>query len=48
EMIEKALIAPKRRLATTPTFGSQRRRLLSKTIRGVVKSGRGKVTEGED
>ncbi len=43
EMIRAALVAPKRRVATKPTLGSQRRRLKSKTIRGEVKALRGKV-----
>lgn len=43
ELIEQALIAPKRRVATKPTYGSQIRRLKSKTVRGEVKAGRGKV-----
>ena len=48
EMIEKALITPKRRIATKPTYGSQKRRLLAKNIRAEVKPGRGKVTDGDD
>ena len=48
EMIEKALITPKRRIATKPTYGSQKRRLFAKNIRAEVKSGRGKVTDGDD
>ena len=48
EMIEKALITPKMRIATKPTYGSQKRRLLAKNIRAEVKSGRGKVTDGDD
>ncbi len=47
EMIREALIAPKRRIATRPTLGSQRRRLDAKAVRGDVKSGRGKVAEEE-
>ena len=46
EMIRQALIAPKRRVATKPTLGSQRRRLKAKTVRGEVKALRGRV-EGE-
>lgn len=45
EMIRQALIAPKRRVATKPTLGSQRRRLKAKTVRGEVKSLRGRVDE---
>ncbi|MFV0385916.1 alternative ribosome rescue aminoacyl-tRNA hydrolase ArfB [Paracoccus sp. (in: a-proteobacteria)] len=47
ELLRRAAIAPKRRIATRPTLGSQRRRLKAKTIRGQVKSLRGKV-EGEE
>lgn len=47
EMIRAALIPPKRRVATKPTLGSQRRRVASKVQRGEVKSMRGKV-EGDD
>ena len=48
EIIEKALITPKRRIATKPTYGSQKRRLLAKNIRAEIKLGRGKVTDGDD
>ncbi|OYX42444.1 MAG: aminoacyl-tRNA hydrolase [Rhodobacterales bacterium 32-67-9] len=47
ELIRAALVAPKRRVATRPTLGSQKRRLKAKTVRGTVKSLRGKV-EDED
>lgn len=47
ELVRQALIAPKRRIATKPTYGSQLRRLKSKTLRGEVKAARGKV-EGEE
>lgn len=47
EMIRAALVAPKRRIATKPTYGSQRRRLAAKTERGEVKSLRGKIGEDE-
>jgi ribosome-associated protein len=40
EMIRAALVAPKRRVPTKPTLGSQRRRLAAKTVRGEVKAGR--------
>lgn len=43
EMIQQALIAPKRRIKTKPTKASQRRRVDAKTQRGQVKSLRGKV-----
>jgi len=47
EMIRTALVAPKRRIATKPTLGSQRRRLAAKVNRGEVKVLRGKPL-GED
>lgn len=43
ELIRKATIAPKRRIATRPTLGSQRRRLKAKAERGEVKALRGKI-----
>lgn len=43
ELIRKALIAPKRRRATKPTYGSVQRRLAGKTQRSQIKSLRGKV-----
>ena len=43
ELIRKALIAPKRRIATRPTLGSKKRRLKAKKVRGEVKNLRGKV-----
>ena len=46
ELIRKASVAPKRRIATRPTLGSQKRRLKATSSRGEVKSLRGKV-EGE-
>ena len=46
-MVERALERPKRRVATKPTLGAKRRRMDSKTKRGVVKGLRGKVT-GEE
>lgn len=45
ELIQQALIAPKRRIATKPTLGSQRRRLTAKAVRGEVKALRGKVED---
>lgn len=45
EMIRKALVAPKRRIATKPTLGSKRRRMDAKTKRGQVKALRGRVQE---
>ncbi|MAK60663.1 MAG: aminoacyl-tRNA hydrolase [Ponticaulis sp.] len=43
EMIEKALVAPKRRIPTRPSRNAVKRRLDAKTQRGQVKSLRGKV-----
>ena len=47
EMIRAALVAPKRRIATKPTLGSQRRRLAAKAGRGEVKALRGRVEDEE-
>lgn len=47
ELIRQALVAPKRRIATKPTYGSQLRRLKAKAVRGEVKAGRGKVEPEE-
>jgi ribosome-associated protein len=47
ELIRKALTAPKRRIPTRPTLGSQRRRLKAKTERGQVKSLRGRPGDEE-
>ena len=47
EMIRQALIAPKRRLATKPTYGSIQRRLVAKKVRSAVKDGR-QAPEDED
>jgi ribosome-associated protein len=47
ELIRKALVAPKRRIATKPTLGSKRRRLQTKTERGAVKALRGRVGDAE-
>ncbi len=46
-MIRAALVATKRRVATKPTLGSQRRRLAGKAQRGEVTALRGRV-EDED
>lgn len=45
ELIRAALVVPKRRIATKPTLGSQRRRLQAKTERGEVKSLRGRIAD---
>jgi len=46
-LIQSALTAPKRRVPTKPTYGSMKRRLKAKKVRGDVKAMRGKVT-GEE
>lgn len=48
EMIRAALVAPKARIATRPTLGSQRRRLAAKEARGTVKSLRARPPEAEE
>lgn len=45
EMVRRALVAPKRRIATKPTKGSVRRRLEAKKQRSEIKAGRGKVRD---
>lgn len=47
ELIRAALVVPKRRIATKPTLGSQRRRLVAKTVRGEVKALRGRIDEDD-
>ena len=47
DLIRRATAAPKRRIATRPTLGSQKRRLKAKAERGEVKALRGKVETGE-
>jgi ribosome-associated protein len=47
ELIAQALVKPKPRVATKPTYGSQLRRMAGKAIRGEVKAMRGKVGEEE-
>lgn len=49
ELVAQALVAPRRRIATRPTLGSQRRRLAAKDKDGAVKALRGRVdAPGED
>jgi ribosome-associated protein len=48
DMIRAALIAPKRRIATKPTLGSERRRLVAKSVRADVKAGRAKPGDSDD
>lgn len=45
EMIVQALHVPKRRIGTKPTYGSVKRRLEGKKVRGQIKSLRGKVKD---
>ena len=47
KLIRQAAIRPKKRIATRPTLGSQKRRLASKVQRGTVKFLRAKVTDDE-
>jgi ribosome-associated protein len=47
DMIRKATYVQKRRVKTKPTYGSVKRRLEGKKVRGTVKALRGKVS-GED
>ncbi len=47
DLIQQALIAPKRRVATKPTYGSQLRRLQEKKTRGVIKANRAAGSENE-
>ena len=47
EMIRAALVSPKRRIATKPTYGAQMRRLTAKVQRGETKSLRGKPDADE-
>lgn len=46
EMIREALVVPKRRVATKPTYGSVKRRLVAKKVRGEVKRGRADQGDG--
>lgn len=47
DLIRQATFTPKRRIATKPTYGSKKRRLKAKKVRGDVKALRGRVS-GED
>ncbi len=47
EMIRAALVAPKRRIPTKPTAGSERRRLAAKAVRSTVKANRAGVEPEE-
>ena len=48
QLILAATHRPKRRIATKPTLGSQRRRLAAKASRGTVKALRGTVDDPQD
>ena len=45
ELIQAALVVPKRRVPTRPTLASKRRRLEAKTKRGALKATRGRVDD---
>ena len=47
ELIQKALVAPKRRVKTKPTYGSVQRRIKAKKVRGEVKTLRGRVADDD-
>lgn len=45
DLLREALRRPRKRVPTKKTKGSERRRLQTKRIRGLTKSGRGRVTD---
>ena len=45
DLVDRAAVVPRRRVATKPTQGSKRRRLEGKAQRGQTKTLRGKVTD---
>ncbi|WP_372574120.1 alternative ribosome rescue aminoacyl-tRNA hydrolase ArfB [Ruegeria jejuensis] len=45
ELLTRALVKPKCRVPTKPTYGSVRRRLESKKARGAVKALRGRISD---
>ena len=45
ELVDSVSVTPKTRRATRPTLGSKVRRLDSKTRRGEIKAGRGRVVD---
>lgn len=47
-LIRAAVAVPKRRIATTPGPGAERRRLAAKSARGAVKALRGRIDAEED
>jgi ribosome-associated protein len=48
DLVAQALIAPKRRVATRPTLGSQRRRIEAKKRDGATKALRGRIDPATD
>ena len=47
ELIRAALVVPKRRVPTKPTYGSVQRRLVAKKVRGAIKSTRQDLDEDD-
>ena len=47
DLVKAALVVPKRRIATKPTYGSVQRRVTAKVLRGEVKSLRGRPEDAE-
>jgi ribosome-associated protein len=45
ELIRRAIVVPKRRIATKPTLGAKNRRIKAKKVRGEVKALRGRVDD---
>lgn len=48
ELVGQSLVAPKRRVATRPTLGSQRRRIAAKKRDGATKALRGRIDPATD
>ncbi len=48
DMIQKATVRPKRRIATKPTKSAQARRVAAKKHRGEIKKNRSSVSDGLD
>jgi ribosome-associated protein len=46
EMVASIAVLPRARRATKPTRSSQKKRLETKSARGMIKSGRAKVSDG--
>ena len=45
ELIRRALVVPKRRIATKPTLGAKNRRIKAKKVRGEIKALRGRIDD---